>query len=217
MSPPVHRLAFPHELGLAVASPKGTDLVLTVTATVPKGQGLGLATISPGQVIPFFKADPSQLAGTATATASVAPTKASQFTVHFAGGSVEQLSFAKGQSQAISVKGWAVSSSRKLMGRRGGTNRLVVMALASNAQPGRLRFTTDAATKTVTATYFADNSAPYVKVANGLYLVGGELPSGDLPAGLKLVFGNDTVNIIDDQAPDHVVVMDLALAASTLG
>lgn len=213
MAPLITRLAFPHELGLAVTQPKGTDLVLTISATVPKGLGLGATIIDARNVVPHFKVDPAQAGGAVSVQLSAAT---AGFTVHFAGGSVEQLSFAKGQSQPADL-GWARSPSGKCMARRGSGSRLVVMAIAASTQPGRLRFEVNAANKLVNATFVADAHAPCQKRPDGQHLVAGELVSTDLGPGFKLSYNNEVFGVLDEQAPDHVVVIDLALAASTLG
>ena len=205
---PLPRLAFPHELGLDVAT-KGAEIALTITATVPAGQGLAFADLGGGQIVPYFKADPAQLPGTATATVT-GPFPA--FIVHFAGGSVEQLKLKAGDKRALSNYSWTLSADKKLMVRRTYSGRLVVMATAPSA--GRLTFTvnSNATPKTITATLVADATAAFPR--GSAFMVGGELANA--PSGHTLKFGESTVAIFDDQAPDHVI-MDLALAASTLG
>jgi hypothetical protein len=207
---PLPRLAFPHELGLAVTT-KGAEIMLTITATVPAGQGLAFSDLCDGQIVPYFKADPAQLAGPATATVS-GPFSA--FTVHFAGGSIEQIKLKAGDTAYLKDT-WAYSASAKVMVRRAGPTRLVAMAVATAA--GRLNLAKEANSNTITATYVADHSAPSVKRSDGKHLIAGSLTYASLANAAKLNYNNEPVNIFDDQAPDHVVVIDLALAASTLG
>jgi hypothetical protein len=222
------RLAFPHELKLEITGPIAGKYTLKATNVVAAVPVARLVKLDTGHYAAYLGDN-----GPGTADLGALTTA----TVHVGGGGLGQITVKLGQPYAP-LGGWTKGDT--FIARRAGPSRLLVMAKVE--QPGRLELGQDGV-DVVHVIFVPDVNAPNLKVVGDQYILGGELklsrpkatllggpftqqspgqaPPGDggpvlpAPAPITVKFGGLSINVLDEQAPDHFT-LDFALAQALL-